>query len=121
MMPGKAYAVIGASTDPDKYGNKVLKDLLRRGLEAIPINPKKGMIEGKAAYASVLDFPGKIDMAVMVVPPDIGMKILPEILSKKIPWVWFQPGSESEGLVLYCQEHGLRYTVNACIMVDYDD
>lgn len=66
----RAVAVVGASTDPTKLGYAVLFNVLEHGFtgEIYPINPKADEILGKKAYATVLDVPGPIDLAVLVVP-----------------------------------------------------
>ena len=59
----KTVAVVGASNDRGKYGNKALRAYKAEGHHVIPINPNEREVEGIPAYASVLDVPGPIDMA----------------------------------------------------------
>jgi predicted CoA-binding protein len=96
---GKTVAVIGASSDPRKFGNRAVHAFRRQGYTVIPINPAEATIEGLKAYASVLDVPGDIDMATFYVPPEIGQKVIAEVARKRIPEVWLNPGSESEELI----------------------
>jgi uncharacterized protein len=95
----KTVAVIGASSDPRKFGNRAIRAFRRQGYTVIPINPNEKTIEGLKAYASVLDVPGTIDMATFYVPPQIGEQVIAEIARKGIPEVWLNPGSESDELV----------------------
>jgi predicted CoA-binding protein len=95
----KVVAVIGASSNPRKFGNRAVKAFRRQGYTVIPINPNESQIEGLKAYASVLDVPIPIDMATFYVPPDIGERVIEEVAKKKIPEVWLNPGSESDELV----------------------
>ena len=95
----KVVAIIGASSDPRKFGNRAVRAFRRQGYTVVPINPNQTQVEGLKTYASVLDVPGSIDMATLYVPPDIGEKVMPEIARKKIPEVWLNPGSESAALV----------------------
>ena len=95
----KVVAVIGASSDHRKFGNRAVRAFRRQGYTVLPINPNETQIEGLRTYASVLDVPGPIDMATFYVPPDIGEKVMPEVAQKKIPEVWLNPGSESDGLI----------------------
>ena len=100
MAPvSKVVAVIGASSDPRKFGNRAVKAFRRQGYRVIPINPNEQVVEGLKSYASVLDVPDAIDMATFYVPPDIGEKVMPEVAKKKIPEVWLNPGADSEALV----------------------
>ena len=96
---GKVVAVIGASSDPRKFGNRAVRAFRRQGYRVIPINPHEAQVEGLQAYASVLDVPEAIDMATFYVPPEIGEKVMPEIARKGIREVWLNPGSESADLI----------------------
>jgi predicted CoA-binding protein len=95
----KTVAVIGASSDPRKFGNRAVRAFRRQGYTVFPINPHEGQIDGLKAFASVLDVPGPIDMATFYVPPEIGERVIVEVAAKKIPEVWLNPGSESESLL----------------------
>ena len=98
-MSPKVVAVIGASSDRRKFGNRALRAFRRQGYTVIPINPHETEIEGVKAYRSVLDVPGAIDMATFYVPPEIGIGLMAEVAQKTIPEVWLNPGSESDDLV----------------------
>src|SRR4051812_2662059 len=95
----KTVAIIGASSDPRKFGNRALRAFKRQGYQVIPINPNEAIVEGLRTYASVLDVPGTIDMATFYVPPHVGEKLIAEVAQKRIPEVWLNPGSESEELI----------------------
>jgi predicted CoA-binding protein len=96
---GKTVAVIGASSDPRKFGNRAIRAFRRQGYRVVPINPNETMVEGLKTYASVLDVPGDIDMATFYVPPEIGQAVIAEVAEKRIPEVWLNPGSESAELI----------------------
>jgi predicted CoA-binding protein len=96
---GKTVAIIGASADRRKFGNRAIRAFRRQGYNVIPINPHEPMVEGVKTYASVLDVPGDIDMATFYVPPEIGQKVITEVAQKGIPEVWLNPGSESDELI----------------------
>ena len=96
---GKVVAVIGASSNPRKFGNRAVRAFRRQGYTVIPINPNESQVEGLQAYGSVLDVAETIDMATFYVPPHIGEKVMPEVARKQIPEVWLNPGSESDALI----------------------
>jgi uncharacterized protein len=106
-------AVIGASSDRQKYGNKALRALRDHGYIVIPINPKEPEVEGEKSYGSVLDVPVPIDMATFYVAPAVGMKILDDVVAKGIPEVWFNPGADGPQVVERARSLGLN-TVVAC-------
>ena len=95
----KVVAVVGASSDRRKFGNRALRAFRQQGYTVVPINPHETEVEGVKAYASVLDVPGAIDMASFYVPPEIGVQVIDEIARKGIAEVWLNPGAESDALI----------------------
>ena len=95
----KVVAVIGASNDRNKFGNRAVRAFRQQGYTVIPINPHENEVEGLTTYKSVLDVPGAIDMASFYVPPDIGQQVIEEVAKKGIPEVWLNPGAESDSLI----------------------
>jgi acetyl coenzyme A synthetase (ADP forming)-like protein len=87
----KSIAVIGASKSPEKLGYAVLDNLVNGGYAEVgkiyPINPKADQILGQKAYPTVSDVPGKIDLAVIVIPYAYVPSVLEECGKKKIPAV----------------------------------
>ena len=129
----QVVAVIGASRDRRKFGNKAVRALLRRGYEVVAINPSFAnagapgdQIEGVHAYASVLDAPDAIDVATLYVPAAIGERVVEEIAARHIPALWINPGAESDTLVARARALGLETTLHCSIVAigesptDYD-
>jgi hypothetical protein len=112
----KVVAIIGASNDRRKFGNKALRAFRKQGYTVVPINPHVKEIEGLPAYASVLDVPGPIDMATIYVPPAMGERVIEEIARKQISEVWVNPGAESDALVARARSLNLEPIV-ACSIV----
>ena len=100
----KVVAIIGASSDRRKFGNRAVRAFQRQGYTVVPISPREAEIEGAKAYRSVLDVPGTIDMASFYVPAEIGMRVIVEVAEKQIPEVWLNPGAGSEELVKRARE-----------------
>ena len=96
----KVVAVVGASNDRRKFGNRAVRAFQQQGYVVVPINPHERDIEGLHTYASVLDVPGSIDMASFYVPPNIGERVIEEVAQKGIAEVWLNPGSESDALIV---------------------
>ena len=95
----KVVAVIGASSNPRKFGNRAVRAFRRQGYTVVPINPHEREVEGLKTYPSVLDVPEPIDMATFYVPPDIGEQVMREVAKRRIPEVWLNPGAESDELI----------------------
>jgi predicted CoA-binding protein len=114
-MP-KTVAVIGASSDRRKFGNKALRAYRQQGYTVIPINPNESEVEGLKTYPSVLDVPGPIDLATFYVQPHVGERVIEEVARKGIPEVWFNPGSDSDEMIERARALNLRPIV-ACSIV----
>ena len=99
----KVVAVIGASNDRSKFGNRAVRAYRQQGHTVIPINPHENEVEGLKAYKSVLDVPGTIDMASFYVPPEVGEQVIKEVARKGIAEVWLNPGAESDRLIEQAQ------------------
>ena len=95
----RTIAVVGASSDRQKFGNKALRAYLAEGYTVIPINPNEREVEGLQTFASVLDVPGPIDMVTVYVQPEIAMRLLDEFEQKGIPEVWINPGAETDEMI----------------------
>ena len=118
-MP-KTVAVIGASNDRSKYGNKAVRAFVRQGYIVYAINPHETTVEGQPAYASVLDVPGPIDMATLYVQPEIGIRVMDEIAKKQIAEVWLNPGADAPAVVARAEGLGLK-PIQACSIIGIGD
>ena len=109
-------AVIGASNDRSKFGNKALRAFRRQGYTVVPVNPHETTVEGERAYRSVLDYEGAIDEASLYVQPEVGVVVLDEIARKGIPSVWLNPGADDPRVIAKAQAVGVRPIVACSIM-----
>ena len=112
----RTVAIVGASSDRRKFGNKALRAFKAEGHRVIPINPNEREVEGIATYASVLDVTGPIDMASVYVQPEVGLRLLPEFEQKQIGEIWINPGAESPELLADARRRKLNVIV-ACSIV----
>lgn len=112
----RTVAVIGASSDTRKFGNKAVRAFLRRGYRVVPIHPRAAIIEGLRAYRSVLDVPHAIDMATFYVPARIGLEVIDEVARKGIREAWFNPGADSPALTARARALGVE-PIEACSIV----
>lgn len=112
----KVVAVIGASNDRSKFGNRAVRAFHQQGYAVIPINPHEQQIEGLNVYRSVLDVPGTIDMASFYVPPHIGEQVMDEVAKKGVAEVWLNPGAESDRLIAHARALHIQPIVACSIM-----
>jgi predicted CoA-binding protein len=117
-MPRRTVAILGASRDRRKYGNKSVRAHVAQGYEVFPINPHADQIEGLPAYESLADVPAdQLDRISVYVPPEVGITLLDQIAAKHPSEVWLNPGSESEELLAGAEKLGLN-VIQACSIVD---
>jgi predicted CoA-binding protein len=116
----KTVAVIGASSNRHKFGNKAVRAFAHQGYRVVPINPHEREVEGHRAFASVLDVPGPIDMATVYVPGDVGVKIMEDVAKKGIAEVWLNPGADDPAVVARARELGITPVI-ACSIIGIGD
>lgn len=123
LIPGilalRRFAVAGASRDPAKFGHKVYTTLKRAGYEVFAVNPNAERIDGDPAYPLLDDIPGGVDCVVTVVPPVITSEIARQAGRLRVPFMWMQPGSESEAAINEARSYGIQAVHGGpCIMVE---
>ncbi len=109
-------AIIGASRDRTKYGNKAVRAYVSTGHRVYPINPREQAIEGLRCYASVRDVPDRLDAASFYVPPDIGLGVADEVVAAQIPLVYLNPGAERDDLVEKLHRAGMTVRMTCSIL-----
>ena len=112
-----SIALIGASTDKKKFGNKILIDLDSKGHVVIPINNKETEIEGKKVFKTVNEISEHPSIINFVVPPHIGFEITKELVESGYDNFWYQPGAESNEISEYLDSKDKNYIDDKCIMV----
>lgn len=112
------YAVVGASTNRDKYGNKVFRAYQQTGRDAWPINPRAEEIEGEKAYPDLNSLPSAPRGVSIITPPKITESVVEEAAEAGAKFVWMQPGAESDEAVKKAKEKGLEVIADgSCLLV----
>ncbi|GAB4539979.1 MAG: CoA-binding protein [Anaerolineae bacterium] len=117
FLAQRTLAVVGASRDDKKFGNKVYKDLIRKGYQTYPVNPHAGEIEGQPCYPDLKSLPELVDGVVFVVPPAQTEQMVREAAGLGIVRVWMQQGSESEEAIRFAEEQGMSVVAGECILM----
>lgn len=116
-MNKPTVAIIGASADRQKFGNKSVRAHLKQGYEVFPVHPRASSIEGLTVYPTLEEVPVKeLDRISIYVPPEVGITLLEQIQSQGAKEVWLNPGSESPDLLKRANELGLNM-IQACSIV----
>ena len=117
FMAQKTFAVVGATDNPEKYGNQIFKNLKSRGYEVYPVNPKLKELDGVKCYPRLADIPIKVDVVDFVVPPEVTEAIIKECKRLGLERIWLQPGSESEAAIDFCHKNNLKVVHDVCVML----
>ncbi len=114
----KKIAVIGASRDPKKYGGTVLAELLKRGYDAIPVNPHGGQIQERESYKSVKDIPGGVEAAIAVVGPNAQEQVVLDAAEAGVKTLWIHEhvmkGVSNPRAIYLCEEKSINCIVGFC-------
>lgn len=118
MISLKNWVVIGATDDKSKFGYKILKKLKDKGYNVCGINPKYKEIEGIKIYSNINEIKENIDVANIIVNPNIAITMLDDIKNKGIKNVWFQPGSFNDEVLEKAKSLGLNIEASHCAFVE---
>lgn len=113
------WAVVGASSDRAKYGNKVLRCYQQHGRTPLfPIHPRATEVEGLCAYASLSLTPEPARAVSIITPPAVTEAVVAEAARLGIRRLWMQPGAESRRALDLAREHGLEPIAGGpCLLV----
>ncbi len=114
----RTVAVVGASNDRRKYGNKALRAHLQQGWTVYAVNPNETDVEGVPTYPTLADLPdGPLNRVTMYVPPWISSQLLPAIAARNADEVWFNPGSATPKVIQKAEELGIP-AIEGCSILD---
>jgi uncharacterized protein len=118
FLKAKAFGVVGASEDPEKYGHKCFASLIGRGYNAYPINPRAKTVLDRPAYATIAALPEKADALSVITPPAVTEKVVDDAIAAGVKHIWMQPGAESAAAVAKAEAAGLSViSGGACLLV----
>ena len=107
FLAADSFAVVGASVDRSKYGNKVLRCYQQHGRTVHPINPRADTVEGLKAYPSLAALPTPVPAISVITPPAITEQVVRDAAAAGVRHVWMQPGAESDAASKAAEELGL--------------
>jgi uncharacterized protein len=113
----ETVAVLGASRNPNKYGNKSVRAYLRAGYKVFPIHPREAEIEGQRVYPTLAEVPEAIARITVYLPPAVTRTLLPQIAAAGAAEVFFNPGSADDAIVTEARALGIP-AIEACSIVD---
>ena len=116
-MSRPTIAVIGASRDRRKFGNKCVRAYLASGFQVFPINLHADAIEGLAVHRHLADLPGTPDRISIYLPPAKTRALLAELVEHPGAEVWFNPGAATADILAAARAAGIDVR-DGCSIVD---
>lgn len=105
-------AILGASADRSKFGNKAVRAFARAGHEVFPVNPNENEVEGLPTQSHISDAAltagGTLDVASIYLPPRVTLGLVPQIAAAAPREVWLNPGADDPAVVRALETAGLR-------------
>jgi predicted CoA-binding protein len=118
FLDSAVFAVAGASTNRDKYGNKVLRVYQQNGRKVYPINPKADEVEGLPAFPDVASLPEGVEALSIITPPPITLQVVRAALARGIKHLWMQPGAENAEAITEAESAGANVVHGGpCVLV----
>jgi predicted CoA-binding protein len=118
FLSGNRFAVVGASQDREKYGNKVLRVYKQNQIDVVPVHPTADEVEELAAYPDLPSIPGNVDGVSIITPPRVTKQVVKQALALGIKHIWMQLGAESEAAVDLANHAGANVIAGGpCILV----
>lgn len=111
------YAVAGVSRDPKKFGQQMFKDLRKKGMDVVPVNPKADSIDGVKCYSSVSELPSDIRGVIFMTPKEETLSVAREAIAHGIQDLWIQQGAETKSMIAELEKENVNLISNECIMM----
>jgi uncharacterized protein len=109
----KTVAIIGASSDRQKFGNKAVRAFQQRGFTVYPVHPQEKEIEGLPVFSTIRDVPVRPDIVTIYVGPEKLLRLLADIAARGCDQLWLNPGTSSDEALAEAERLGLK-TVEGC-------
>jgi uncharacterized protein len=117
FLEPKKLVVIGVSRKKNEFSRMAYVFLKNNGYQVFPINPNASEIEGDKCYSDIRSLPEKVGSALVLLPPEKTIEILPEIEAAGIRHVWLQQQTESPQAIQFCRDHGMDVVYGHCIFM----
>lgn len=111
-------AVVGASKNPHKYGNIIVRNLSNQGFDVIPVNPRETTIAGLTVASEVSDIDRHVHIVNVVTPPEVSLDLVDSLDPEEFDVIWFQEGSFDGEVVQKARERFENVVAGPCIMVE---
>ncbi|HEY3250289.1 MAG TPA: CoA-binding protein [Ignavibacteria bacterium] len=113
----KSFALIGVSARKKKFGNEIMKQMLKRGFKVYPIHRNAMVIDGERCYPDIDSLPEKPEGIILCIHPAETEKAVKDIAYAGIKYIWMQQGAESKTAIEYCTAHDIKVVSKQCMLM----
>jgi uncharacterized protein len=114
----RRLALVGVSRNPRDFSRALLRELLSRGYDVVPVNPATSEVEGRRCYATVGAVMPAVEWALLMTPPAQGPAAVEDCLLAGVRRIWFHrgigPGASSPAALRLCAEAGAEVVAGEC-------
>jgi len=117
LSSASTIAIVGASSNPERPSNGIMRQLKNVGYRVIPVNPNETQVLGERAYPTLLDVPEPIDIVDVFRRPEYTPAIADDAVTVHAKALWLQSGVSNEDAASRASAGGLIVVMDACIAV----
>ena len=117
LTNASTIAMVGASSNPDRPSNGIMRKLKNAGYRVIPVNPNETTVLGERAYASLADVPERIDIVDVFRRAEFTPAVAGEAVKVGAKALWLQSGVVNDEAAAKAEAGGLMVVMDACIGV----
>jgi len=118
FLDGSPFAVVGASNDRRKYGNKVLRAYMQTERKVYAVNPNAAEVESQKSYSTLVDVPEPLHGISIVTPPKVTLEVVEQAVALGIRHIWMQPGAENDAAIELARSAQANVIANGpCLLV----
>lgn len=113
----KNIAVVGVSRSGKKFGNAIATEMRQRGYNIFIVHPEAKEINGQPCYPNLATLQGKVEGALICVPPRAASQVLREAVDAGVKSIWLQQGAQSPEVLAVAKELGVDPVAGKCILM----
>jgi predicted CoA-binding protein len=117
FFESEKFALAGVSRNEHKFGTTLFKEMKKRGLSVVGVNPYMTEILGSPCFPAIEDLPHDVDALITVVKPEEALTLIEAAHKRGIRKIWMQQGSQSEKAAAFCREKGINLIEKECLFM----
>ena len=117
FLAQKSFAIVGVSTNKNKFGNAVYKELKTKEFNIFPVHLTMEEFQGDKCYPSISALSGKIDAVIVVAKPEKAIEVIKEAHKNNIKYIWLQQGAGSKEAIEFAESNGISVISKRCIFM----